>query len=98
MAQSKDVTAGQDGPAQVQGGRGRQQAEWRPLIGPELSRHCALIGCDHGVATPALLCHKDTVQDTHISTLSLCLNVFMVAPLHGKDPYIYYSRRRHRNM
>ena len=42
----------------------RSQAEWRPRIGPDTSRYCALIGCHHGVATPALLCHKDTAQDT----------------------------------
>ena len=35
------------------------QAEWRPLIGPDLPSYCALIGWDHDVATPALLCHKD---------------------------------------
>ena len=37
-----------------------EQAEWRPLIGPHHSRYCALIGCNHG----ALLCHKDTAQDS----------------------------------
>ena len=42
----------------------RSQAEWRHRIGPDTSRYCALIGCHHGVATPALLCHKDTAQDT----------------------------------
>ena len=39
-----------------------QRAEWSILIGPDLSRNCALIGWDQRVATPALLCHKDTVQ------------------------------------
>ena len=38
------------------------QAEWRSIIGPDSLRYCALIGWDHDVATPALLCHKDTVK------------------------------------
>ena len=38
------------------------RSEWGTLIGPDTSRHCALIGWDHGVATPAVLCHKDTAQ------------------------------------
>ena len=37
-------------------------AEWSTLIGPDPSRHCALIGWDHGVATPALLCHKEPAR------------------------------------
>ena len=37
-------------------------AEWRPLIGPDPYRYCALIGGDHSDSTPALLCHKDTAQ------------------------------------
>ena len=39
--------------------RANSRLEWRPLIGPDLSKYCALIGGDHGVATPALLCHKE---------------------------------------
>ena len=35
------------------------ESEWRPLIDRGPSRHCALIGWDHDVATPALLCHKE---------------------------------------
>ena len=50
------------------------RSEWRPLIGPDPSRYCALIGWDHGVATPALLCHKDTAQ----GTLSPLLGAFLV--------------------
>ena len=38
------------------------RSEWRPLIGPDSSRHCALIGWDHSVATPALLCHKEPAK------------------------------------
>ena len=38
-----------------------------------LSRHCALIGWDHGVATPAFLCHKDTAQGTQSSLLGAIL-------------------------
>ena len=34
--------------------------EWRPLIGPNQLRYFALVGEDPDVATPALLCHKDT--------------------------------------
>ena len=72
--EGRDGNPGRDGPAQVQDWRGRQQAEWRPLIGPELSRYCALIGWDHGVATPALLCYKDTAQDTqHFHSVAVSL-------------------------
>ena len=35
------------------------QAEWSSLIGPDPFWYFALIGWDHSVATPALLCHKD---------------------------------------
>ena len=38
------------------------EAEWCTLIGPDLSNYCALIGSDHSVATPALLCHKEPFQ------------------------------------
>ena len=38
---------------------------------PKPSRYCALIGWDHSVALPALLCHKDTAQGTQ--RISLCL-------------------------
>ena len=50
-----------------------EKAEWRALIGPDPARYCALIGWDHSVATPALLCHIDTAQGTLISCLELCL-------------------------
>ena len=39
-------------------------SEWSNPIGPDPSRYCALIGWNHCVATPALLCHKDTAQGT----------------------------------
>ena len=32
----------------------------KPLIGPDLSRYWALVGWDHSVAKPALLCNKGT--------------------------------------
>ena len=34
-----------------------QVAEWTSLIGPDPATYCALIGPDHGVASPALFCH-----------------------------------------
>ena len=40
-------------------------AEWTTLICREALRYCALIGWNHSVATPALLCHKGTAQGTH---------------------------------
>ena len=51
-----------------------QQAESRPLIGPDPSRYCALIGWDHSVATPALLCHKDRAQGTQSTVLGAFLS------------------------
>ena len=39
---------------------------------------------DHSVATPALLCHKDTVWKS-ISCLSPCLYGLRVASMHRKD-------------
>ena len=54
--------------------QGQAPSEWTTLIGPDPSRYCALIGWDHGVARPALLCHKGTAQGTQsTSCLSLCL-------------------------
>ena len=41
-----------------------------------LSRHCALVGWDHSVSTPALLCHKDTAQGTQTRGIS-CLSVIL---------------------
>ena len=40
--------------------------QWSTLIGPDPSRYSALIGWDHGAATPALLCHRDTAQGIQI--------------------------------
>ena len=40
------------------------QAEWRPLFGRGPVKYWAMIGWDHGVATPALSCYKDTAQGT----------------------------------
>ena len=42
--------------------RSTPRSEWRPLIGRGPSRHCTLIGWDHGVASPALLFHKEPAQ------------------------------------
>ena len=42
--------------------------DWSTLIGPALSRYCPLIGWIIMLLTPALLCHKDTAQDTQSPT------------------------------
>ena len=44
-------------------------SECNTFIGPDPSRYCALVGWDHGVAKPGLLCHKDTAEGTQNSLL-----------------------------
>ena len=46
------------------------KAEWRPLIGRGPSRYCALIGWDHGVATPALSWSLSSRESLHVSSVS----------------------------
>ena len=61
-------------------------SECSTLIGPAPSRYFALIGWDHGVAMPALLCHKDTAQGTQIrwqGAFMYCLSL----SLWHKGPY-----------
>ena len=44
------------------GGSELPQAQWRPLISPYPARYCALIGWDHGVATPRQLSYAIKTQ------------------------------------
>ena len=54
-----------------------------------LSRYCALIGWDHSVATPALLCYKDKTQGTRdISRLLLVLFGISIGGFHVKKESI----------
>ena len=46
-------------PALRDPGGGRHQAGWTLLIGPDPSRHCALIGGDHSVVRVASMQGKD---------------------------------------
>ena len=56
------------------------------VLGVDTARHCALIGWDHGVATPALLYHKDTAQGTlECSTLMVSQVCEVVYSLLSQD-------------